>query len=212
MKRIVFWFDPISPYAYLAFEQLPQALVGCSYEVQYKPVLFAGLLKHWGHKGPAEIAPKRAWTYRQIAWIAHRHGITLQLPEAHPFNPLPLLRLALAAGEAGDMPNRRVVELLMRHVWHGGDDALDPARLAALAAEVAPARDPSSDAVKAELRALGDEAVARGLFGVPTFELEGRLYWGFDALPMLKAALEGDAWFDGPAWEAADSARAGTLR
>jgi 2-hydroxychromene-2-carboxylate isomerase len=100
----------------------------------------------------------------------------------------------------------------MRHVWHGGDDALDPARLAALAAEVAPARDPSSDAVKAELRALGDEAVARGLFGVPTFELDGRLYWGFDALPMLKAALEGDAWFDGPAWEAADSARAGTLR
>jgi 2-hydroxychromene-2-carboxylate isomerase len=212
MKRIVFWFDPISPYAYLAFEQLPQALVGCSYEVQYKPVLFAGLLKHWGHKGPAEIAPKRAWTYRQIAWIAHRHGITLQLPEAHPFNPLPLLRLALAAGEPGDMPNRRVVELLMHHVWHGGDDALGPARLTALADAVAPVRDPAGDAVKAELRALGDEAVARGLFGVPTFELDGRLFWGFDALPMLKAALEGDAWFDGPAWKAAGSARAGTLR
>lgn len=212
MKHLEFWFDPISPYAYLAFEQLPQALMGCSYEVQYRPVLFAGLLKHWGQKGPAEIEPKRAWTYRQIAWIAHRHGITLQLPRVHPFNPLPLLRLALAAGEAGDLPNRRVVERLMRHVWHGGHDALDPARLAALAAAVAPMRDPASDAVKAELRALGDEALARGLFGVPTFEVDGRVFWGFDALPMIKAALDGDAWFDGPAWAAAGSAPPGTLR
>jgi 2-hydroxychromene-2-carboxylate isomerase len=212
MKRIVFWFDPISPYAYLAFEQLPQALVGCSYEVQYKPVLLAGLLKHWGQKGPAEITPKRAWTYRQIAWIAQRHGVTLQLPRVHPFNPLPLLRLALAAGETGDTPNRRVVELLMHHVWHGGEDALDPSRLATLAAAVAPVRDPSGEAVKAELRALGDEALARGLFGVPAFELDGRVFWGFDALPMIKAALEGDAWFDGPAWETAASERAGTRR
>ncbi|MFO1218100.1 MAG: DsbA family protein [Burkholderiaceae bacterium] len=212
MKRIVFWFDPVSPYACLAFEQLPQALVGCSYEVQYRPVLFAALLKHWGHKGPAEIEPKRAWTYRQIAWLAHRHGLTLELPRTHPFNPLPLLRLALAAGEAGDMPNRRVVELLMRHVWHGGEDANDPVRLAALTQAVAPRRDPAGDAVKAELRTLVDEAVAKGLFGVPSFELDGRVFWGFDALPMLKAALQGDAWFDGPAWQAAASAPPGVRR
>ncbi|EWS58967.1 DSBA-like thioredoxin domain protein [Methylibium sp. T29-B] len=89
MTPITFWFDPISPYAHLAFERLPQALEGCSYVVDYRPVLFAGLLKQWGQLGPAEIGPKRDWTYRQVVWLAHRHGIDLQLPAVHPFNRCP---------------------------------------------------------------------------------------------------------------------------
>ncbi len=207
MKPITFWFDPVSPYAYLAFEQLPQALEGCSYAVTYRPLLFAGLLAHWGQKGPAEIEPKRVWTFRHVAWLAHQHGIALDTPAVHPFNPLPLLRLALACG-----PNRRVVEALMRHVWRGGADAVDPARLAALTHALAPARDPASAAVKSELRAATDAAIARGIFGVPTFELDGRLFWGVDALPMLRAALLGDPWFDGPAWDDAARARPGVVR
>jgi 2-hydroxychromene-2-carboxylate isomerase len=202
MKRIDFWFDPISPYAYLAFERLPEALEGCSYAVEYRPVLFAGLLAHWGQKGPAEIEPKRAWTYRQIAWFANQHGIPIDLPAVHPFNPLPLLRLAIAAG-----PNRRVVEAVMHHVWRGGADAADPVRLAELTQTLAPARDPSAPEVKAALRASTDEAIAREMFGVPSFELDGRVYWGVDALPMLRAAIQGDAWFDSGAWEAAAAKR-----
>jgi 2-hydroxychromene-2-carboxylate isomerase len=207
MKAITFWFDPVSPFAYLAFEHLPQALEGCSYAVEYRPVLFAGLLAHWGQKGPAEIEPKRAWTFRHIAWLAQRHGIELQAPAAHPFNPLPLLRLTLAAGV-----NRRSVEAVMRHVWRGGGDASEPARLLALTSALAPARDPGSEAVKAQLRANTDAAIARGIFGVPSFELEQRLFWGFDALPMLRAALAGDGWFDGTAWDEAGRARPGIQR
>ena len=207
MKAVTFWFDPVSPFAYLAFERLPQALEGCSYVIEYRPVLFAGLLAHWGQKGPAEIEPKRAWTFRHVAWLAHLHGIALDVPAVHPFNPLPLLRLALACG-----PNRRVVEALMRHVWVGGADASDPARLAALTQRLAPARDPASVEVKNQLRAATDLAIRRGVFGVPTFELDGRLFWGVDALPMLRAALRGEAWFDGPAWDAAAQARPGVAR
>jgi 2-hydroxychromene-2-carboxylate isomerase len=207
MKPINFWFDPISPFAYLAFEHLPQALEACSYAVTYRPVLFAGLLAHWGQKGPAEIEPKRAWTFRHIHWLAHEHGITIDTPAMHPFNPLALLRLAIACG-----PNRRVVEALMRHVWIGGGDAADASRLEALTQTLAPARDPASAAVKAELRAATDEAIARGIFGVPTFELDGRLFWGIDALPMLRAALQGDPWFDGAAWDAAAQPRPGVVR
>ena len=207
MKPIVFWFDPISPFAYLAFEHLPQALAGCSYTVQYRPLLFAGLLQHWGQKGPAETPPKRAWTYRHIAWLAHQHGIALQMPAVHPFNPLPLLRLCVAAG-----PNRHVVEAVMRHVWRGGADAGDAARIEALARELAPARNAASDDVKAELRADTDQAITLGVFGVPTFELEGRLFWGLEALPMLRAALQGDAWFDGPTWDEASRSRPGVER
>ena len=212
MKRIIFWFDVISPFTYLAFQRLPQALEGCSYEVQYRPVLFAGLLGHWGQKGPAEIAPKRAWTFRHIAWLSHTLNIPIQTPATHPFNPLPLLRIALACSEAGGTPNRYVVESLMRHVWRGGAEATDPARLRALAEALAPRRDPGSDEVKGELRSWSNEAVARGVFGVPTFDLDGRLFWGVDALPMLRAALQGDAWFDGPQWDAAAVAPPGVTR
>lgn len=208
MKRIEFWFDPISPYAYLAFQHLPQALQGCTYAVEYRPLLFAGLLARWGQKGPAEIEPKRAWTFRHVAWLARQHGIEIQVPAVHPFNPLPLLRLAIAAG-----PNRRVVELLMRHAWcSGGADAGAPARLAALRGELAPTREPDAPEVKAELRAATDAAIARGVFGVPTFELDGRLFWGMEGLPLLRAALLGDPWFEGPAWDAAARARPGITR
>ena len=212
MKRLSFWFDPISPYAYLAFEHLPLALQGCSVAVDYRPVLFAGLLAHWGQKGPAEIEPKRAWTFRQVAWQAHLLGIECTTPLQHPFNPLALLRLGLASAPAGGLPNRWVVELLMRHVWRGGADANDAARLTQLHDAVAVVRDPGSAAVKDELRAHTAAAIERGVFGVPTFELEGQLFWGLDALPMVRARVLGDAWFDGPAWDAAGAARPGVKR
>jgi 2-hydroxychromene-2-carboxylate isomerase len=212
MKRIGFWFDVISPFTYLAFEHLPQALEGCSYEVQYQPVLFAGLLGHWGQKGPAEVEPKRQWTFRHIAWLSHTLKVPIDTPASHPFNPLPLLRLSLACAQPGDLPNRRVVEALMRHVWRGGADASDPQRLRALAEQLAPVRDPAGDDVKKELRALSDEALQRGVFGVPTFDVDGRLFWGIDALPMVRAALQEDAWFRGPDWAAAAVKRPGVTR
>ena len=207
MHPLVFHFDPISPFVYLAFHRLPEELAGCSYEVEYRPVLFAGLLKHWGHKGPAEIEPKRAWTFRHVHWLAQQHGIPMQSPSQHPFNPLPLLRLALAAG-----PNRRVVETVLAHVWQGGGDANDPVRLATLRAQLAPTRDPDGDDVKAELRALTEQAVSEGLFGVPTISLQGRHFWGLDALPMLRDAMQGGAWFVGPGWADAAAPRGGVVR
>jgi 2-hydroxychromene-2-carboxylate isomerase len=207
MKHITFWLDFVSPYAYLAFEQLPEALKGLSYRVDYRPVLFAGFLKHHGQLGPAEIAPKRDWTYRQVLWLAHANGIPLQLPAQHPFNPLALLRLAVACG-----PNRYVCETIFRHVWRGGADAADAARLQALREQLQPRRDPDSPEVKAELKANTDEAIARGLFGVPTYEVDGKLFWGFDALAPLRACLAGDPWFAEGHWEAAAALPSGVTR
>jgi len=206
MKHIDFYLDFISPYAYLAFEQLPQALEGLSYEVAYRPILFAGLLRHHGQLGPAEIAGKREWTYRQVLWQAHVHGVPMQMPAAHPFNPLALLRLALACG-----PNRYVCETLFRHVWRGGQDAADPQRIEGLQQALAPRRDPASEEVKNELKGATSAAIARGLFGVPTFAVDDKLFWGFDSLPMLRAYLTGEPWFDAN-WDAAAQATVAVVR
>ncbi len=211
MKHLTFYLDPISPYAYLAFEQLPQALIGVSYSVSYRPVLFAALLNHWGQKGPAEIVPKRAWTYRHVSWLARQHGIELQMPAQHPFNPLPLLRLLWACAPDGDTPNRYACETVLRHVWRGGARADDASRLEALERELGPVRDARSDALKATLRAASADAAARNVFGVPTIEVDGRLFWGFDALPMLSACLRGDPWFDA-GWEQAEGITASAQR
>ena len=213
MKQIDFHFDVISPYAWLAFERLPQVLEGLNVVVRYQPLLLAGLLGHWGQKGPAEIEPKRAWTYRQVAWLAQQQGTPLELPQPHPFNPLALQRLALACAPDGGAPNRRVVEALFRHVWQrGGADPNEPTALAVLTTMLAPQRDPAGETVKRELRARTDAAVAAGLFGVPTLVCDGRAFFGLDALPMLRSALANEPWFDGPAWDQAGQQPAGQHR
>lgn len=202
MKTITFYLDFISPYAYLAFEKLPQTLEGISHQVVYKPVLLGALLRHHGQLGPAEIVGKREWTYRQVLWLAREEGIPLQMPRQHPFAPLPLLRLAVACGQAG-LPNRWVCETVFHHVWRGaGADPNEPGRLAQLRAQLQPARSPDEESVKADLRAHTEAAAAQRVFGVPLFEVDGEHFWGLDALPLLRAYLQGDPWFSGPWREA----------
>jgi 2-hydroxychromene-2-carboxylate isomerase len=211
MTSIDCYLDFISPYAYLAFERLPEALRGVSYSVRYKPVLFASLLKHHGQLGPAEIPAKRDWTYRQVMWLAQQQKTSLHMPLSHPFNPLGLLRLAVACDAAGT-PNRYVCETIFKHVWTGGAEASDSARLAALSAHLAPLQDVSSERVKEQLKAHAAEALALGVFGVPTFVVDGKVFWGLDSLPMLRDYVLGGRWFASSAWDEASDVKIGTAR
>ena len=127
MKGIDFHFDFVSPFSYIALHRLGEIPA----TMTYKPVLFAGLLKHWGHTGPAEIPSKRRWTYRWCQWWAAELGIAFRFPAAHPFNPLPHLRLALACGSRPE-PVKRI----FASVWTSGEDANDPARFSALCCEL----------------------------------------------------------------------------
>ena len=190
--EIDWYFDFISPYSYLAFEALPAALAGIepAPAIRYRPVLFAGLLNHWGHKGPAEVPPKRRFTYEHVAWLADRHGIAMRAPRQHPFNPLPLLRAAIAAG-----CRRDAIERLFRLVWRDGALPDEPAFAQVLAdLGIAPAALDAPE-VKSALRANGEAAIADGVFGVPTAVARTargvRAIWGFDALPMLADWLRG---------------------
>ena len=186
VAEIDWYFDFISPYSYLAFESLPQALAGIEPAplLRYRPLLFAGLLDHWGHMGPAEVPPKRRFTYEHCAWLAARHGIEMRAPREHPFNPLRLLRAAIAAG-----CGREPIGRLFRFVWRDGGLPDEPAFPKLLAGLGIAADALDSPAVKAALRANGEAAIAAGVFGVPTAVARTargvRAIWGFESLPML---------------------------
>ena len=213
MKQIIFHLDFISPYAYLAFEHLPEVLKGISYSVDYRPVLFAGMLKHHGQLGPAEILPKRDWTYRQVMWLAHTLNIPMQMPASHPFNPLPFLRLAIACNPSTTgKSNRYVCELIFKHVWTSGGEMNNSAHLETLLAQLKPRHDPQNDDVKNCLKANTETAISKGIFGVPAFEVDNKIFWGLDALPMLRDYLCDAAWFQAGGWERACQVAAGVIR
>ena len=175
------YFDFISPYAYLQlmdFKRLPDSL-----EIRYRPVLFAGLLAHWGQKGPAEIPEKRRQTYRECQWRADRAGIPFRFPSVHPFNPLRPLRLCIALGT-----EPAVIGAIFEFIFAEGRDVQDDDEWRALAArlEVDDADGLASrPEVKDELRENTEEAVRRRVYGVPTFAVSDQLFWGSDTTDML---------------------------
>ena len=184
MPASVDWyFDFVSPYSYIALHRLHE--IGTS--VSHKPVLFAGLLGHWGQKGPAEIPAKRRWTYRWCEWWARELGIAFRFPAAHPFNPLPHLRLALACDS-----RPQAVKRIFEWVWMSGENAADEARFTALCRElgVEPAR---LSETKDQLRMNTEKAAALGVFGVPSFVVDGEVFWGADSVDFLNAFLENPA-------------------
>ena len=187
MRRVDFYFDFVSPFSYLCLhrlKELPGVSTGLS--IRYRPVLFAGLLNHWGQKGPAEIPAKRLWTYRWCTWWSKELGIPFRFPASHPFNPLQHLRLAIACGSAPD-----AVKRIFDAVWMSGANANDPKRFEALCGELG--IDPvclSSEEVKASLKRSTEEAAARGIFGVPSFAVDSEVFWGADSIEFVKDYLK----------------------
>lgn len=206
---IVDWFfDFISPFAYLQSEQLARMLPGV--HLRYRPVLFAGLLGAHGHKGPAEIPSKRAFTYRFCVWRARTLGIAFKFPHEHPFNPLPLLRLAIACDCAPD-----VVHRIFRFVWRDGRLPDLPIEWAELVHDLgvpdAEARIAGRE-VKDALRRNTDEALARGVFGVPTLAVNDTLFWGEDATAMARDWIAAGGRFDDPEYARVAALPAGAQR
>ncbi len=223
MKVIHWYFDFISPYAWLQSTQLDALRARA--EVICTPVLFAGLLKHWGQKGPAEMATKRTYTYQQVAWYAQREGLKLTWPARHPFNPLPLLRLCAFLGNTP-----KVVDRLFAYVWRDGHLPDEPAAWNKLLDElgVNPS-DLESAAVKDALRLNTEEALTKGVFGVPSAIVHSTqesstgttlnspitsspILWGFDSTPILHAWLDGDSFFESAEYLAASRVGVGVVR
>jgi 2-hydroxychromene-2-carboxylate isomerase len=204
MRTVRWYFDFVSPFSYLALWRLAEIAA----EIEYQPVLFAGLLGQWRQKGPAEITPKRLWTYRYCQWQAEQLDIPFRFPAQHPFNPLHHLRLAIAAGSTPPVV-RRIFEAL----WTSGADPADPAAFASLCHELNVSLDAIAvPGVKARLRENTEQATARGVFGVPTFEVDGVLFWGADGVDFLKAYLEDPAILHGAEMKRLETLPVGTVR
>jgi 2-hydroxychromene-2-carboxylate isomerase len=201
-------FDIISPFAYLGFKQLPALPQGV--ELEFVPILFAGLLNHHGQIGNAEIVPKRRFTYRFSLWRAQKMGIPMRYPPAHPFNPLAALRLILAAGNT-----RRAIERVFDAVFKQGTDVADPAVIAALATELGvenPATALAAPELKQKLRDNTNWAIERGVFGVPTLLIGDEAFWGHDAFDMALDYLRDPQGFESPEMQRVDSLPYGSVR
>jgi 2-hydroxychromene-2-carboxylate isomerase len=196
MTQIVeFYFDPISPYSWLAARQGAR-VEAAGVRLEFRPVLFAGLLAAHGNRGPAEMAAKRAYTMRDVLRIAARLGLPFQGPPTHPFNPLRALRMCIALEEATE--RRRFGIALMDGAWARGLDLTDDAVLAVLAHECGLdgaallARAGAAD-IKQRLVDATNTAVAAGIFGVPTYRIDGEIFWGEDRIDALLWRVRGRA-------------------
>jgi 2-hydroxychromene-2-carboxylate isomerase len=189
-----FYFDYVSPYAYLAWTQIHALADRHGMEVAPVPVVFGALLDANGQKGPAEIPAKRAYLFKDCVRLAHALGVPFAPPPSHPFNPLLALRASSLAQVA---PVRRaLVDRLFAAAWGGGSGITEAADVAAAATAVGLdgaeiVREAGSPAVKDLVRSHTSEAIAAGAFGVPTVIAGGELFWGVDALPHLDLFLGG---------------------
>ena len=208
MKTLDWYFDFISPYAYLQCVRFP--VLPADTRLRLKPVVFGALLDKSGTLGPAEIPGKREFTFRQALWLASRNGVKLKLPPRHPFNPLPFLRLAVSLDAPLDSVKR-----MFDFIWAEGRDPSDPKEFAALAGElkIADAEARIADPlIKARLKANTDEAIAAGVWGVPTFVVDGICFWGFDSGAMLLDYLADPTQFSGSEYARIDSLPSGIQR
>ena len=212
MATIDLYFDFISHNAYLAWAKLPALAAAHGHTVRPVPVLFAGLLQHHGQLGPAEIPAKSRWMLRNVARKAAHHGIPFAPPASHPFVPLLALRAAIASGA-----DHVVVGALFEATWASGRDVSDADTVRAVldeagvdgAALVARTQDPE---VKAALRENTEQAIARGVFGVPTMCVGDALFYGFDDLPWLEAFLAGEDPIEGMDWSGWEAVTASARR
>jgi 2-hydroxychromene-2-carboxylate isomerase len=206
--QATWYYDLISPFAYLYRRQWRR--LDASFEARLRPVLFGGILKHWGSIGPAELPTKRIHTYQYCAWQAKKLGVPFVMPSRHPFNPLSALRLMV-----GIEAHAQIVDRAFDAIWaQGTDPELDfegfVTKLGVPMNEAA--RLISDPVVKAQLALNTQEAIGHGVFGVPTLRFDGQNFWGCDSIDWANDFLRRPALFEAPEYQQAHTVAVGVSR
>lgn len=194
--RVAEWyFDVVSPYAYLQAEQFHR--LPASVTIRPRPMVLGAVLSHWGIQAPADLPAKRRMTYRTVLARARARSVPFRMPPFHPFRSIEALRLLVACGQTV-----AACRTVLGAVWGEGMDVTDPADWARLCDRlgVAAEGEIGSEAVKAALRRNTDDAIAAGVFGSPTLLLDGELFWGDDATDLFLEFVENPALFQEAEW------------
>lgn len=192
---LLFYFDFVSPYAYLAATQVPALAARHGRELTMVPVVFAKLLDAHGTVGPAEVPAKRIYVFKDAWRKARRLGLgPLVPPPSHPFNPLLALRVATLPMESAEKV--RLVRALFDATWKSGSGVDTEERVVAAAASAgfdgaALVQNAQAPDNKERLKTATAEAVKLGIFGVPTLVVEGEIFWGIDGLELAEDLLAG---------------------
>ena len=194
-KAVEFYFDVGSPAAYLAWTQLPKLASEVHAEIVYRPFLLGAVFQATGNRSPTEVPAKGQYMLDDLARHARRYGVEFRHNPYFPINTLTLMRGALGLQMRDPARMQAYVDAVYRAIWvdarnmndfaivaevlqHAG---FDPDQLMALAVD---------QAVKDQLKVQTQDAVARGVFGAPTFFVNNQMFWGQDRLDFVKEALQ----------------------
>lgn len=196
-RTVEFFFDLGSPAAYLAFRRLPAICAAADATLHWRPMLLGGVFQATGNQSPVNVPAKGAYIFTDLQRFARRHDIPFRRNPHFPINTLTLMRMATGLQVREPQRFLPYLDAMYRAIWADGLDMNDPAVVAGVLqragfdpdALLALAGDPE---VKQRLKDDTQEAVARGVFGAPTFFVDGEMYWGQDRLDFVKEALEAD--------------------
>ena len=194
---IRFYFDFLSPYSYLASALIARGDAG-PLDLAYRPVAFGSMLARLRARGPGEIPSRRRIGLTDVLLLATLHGIPLIGPPTHPFNSIYALRSVCAVSE--EAARGRLVAAYFKKAWAEGRSLEDLAVLRSALDEAGVDQDPEAAATTREnreaLKANIAEALDAGAWGVPTFAVDGLIFFGHDRLPLLRAYLDGRVTLD----------------
>jgi 2-hydroxychromene-2-carboxylate isomerase len=196
-KSVEFYFDYGSPNAYLGWKRLAPIAQRTGASIVYRIISLGAVLKATNNVSPAAIPAKRGNSGNDLRRFASRYGVPFQLNPFFPINTLNLMRGAIVAEEDGILA--AYSDAVFRAMWveakNLGDQPVLQATLAA--AGIDPhelERRIAAEPVKDKLKAYNAAAVARGVFGAPTFFVDGEMFFGQDRLDFVEEALNGRSY------------------
>lgn len=194
MPHIEFFWEPGSPYTYLAATQVGAIAKAAGVPLEWKPFLLGKVFQARGMTLPAAIPAKAQYMFKDLARWSQLYQVPLTMPKVFPVNSMLASRVSVAASMGGN--GEAAALAVMGAYWGRGEDisqaevvgaALDATGLSSAELLAAAQTDP----VKDQLRQNTEDAIRRGVFGAPTLFYDGAMFWGNDRLDMLKAVIEG---------------------
>lgn len=190
-KRIEFYFDFLSPYSYLAWTWVRDVVL----PFDFYPVSVGSLIAFYETKGPAQIAPKRNYLFKDLLRFTKQNNIPFEIPQSLPFNSLYALRFSLksSAGEE----QKKIIDTIFRAGWEKGLDIGSDDSLKRILTENNLYSDElvekmESKEARIDLKKNVEIAIGKNIFGVPSFVVDDEIFWGNDSIFYLKKYLQGE--------------------